>query len=163
MPAVLVDLASSSSTGVVRNILEYETEIVGEPPGLGTEYIAVASAMAQIGHVYRDGDFVDPTPAQTTPPSVPQVISDRQFFQVLAMRGAISEQEAIAAVATGTIPAAMEMFVESLPQEQQFPARMLLQGAIEFRRAHPLVKTFGAGMGWSKADIDQLWRDGSAL
>lgn len=97
------------------------------------------------------------------PPPVPPVISDRQFFQGLAINGTITQQEALDAVMTGTIPAALETFVTQMPAEDQFPARMLLSGAIEFHRDHPLVSAVGAAFAWTDTDIDDFWRFCEAL
>jgi hypothetical protein len=96
-------------------------------------------------------------------PPVPPVISDRQFFQQLAIEGRVTETEALAAVATGTIPADMEALVQQLPAGSQFGARMLLSGATQFERAHPLTGTLGQMYGMDEAELDQFWRDGSAL
>ena len=50
--------------------------------------------------------------------AVPAIVSDRQFFQQLALMGIISEKEALAAVGPGTLPAALAAMIESLPPEQ---------------------------------------------
>lgn len=94
---------------------------------------------------------------------VPPVISDRQFFQQLAMAGLITEAEALAAVQTGTLPAAILTYIDRLPVEQRFPAKMLLTGATQFERANPLVDAFGAMYGMDKEQIDDLWRVAAAL
>jgi hypothetical protein len=93
----------------------------------------------------------------------PETISDRQFFQGLAIRGLINEDEAIAAVSSGSIPSAMLAFIAALPAEQQFSARMLLAGAVEFQRSHPLTEAFGAMQGLSSDQLDELWRYCSGL
>lgn len=90
-------------------------------------------------------------------------ISDRQFFQQLALSGIISEAEAEAAVATGTIPAAMLALVDALPSEQRFGARMMLKGAVEFRRDHPLTNALAAMYGWSNEQVDALFEAAAAL
>lgn len=94
---------------------------------------------------------------------VPEEISDRQFFQQLVVLKLITQDEALAAVMTGALPAAMEDFIAALPAEQQFPARMLLSGATGFRRSHPLTAQFGALQNMSAGDIDTLWRNAFAL
>jgi len=94
---------------------------------------------------------------------VPKAISDRQFFHALAKRSIISEAEAEAAVATGEIPAAMQAIVDALPADQRFDTRMILRGAVEFRRSHPLVAAFGAALGWSEAQIDDLFTFAGSL
>src|SRR4051812_23428952 len=69
-----------------------------------------------------------PAPAQVElQPVIPETISDRQFYQQLAVQGIISQDDALAAVCVGTIPAAIQNFITSLPDAaQQFNAKMLL-------------------------------------
>lgn len=88
---------------------------------------------------------------------IPEVISDRQFFQQLAVQGVITEDEALAAVGPGTLPDALIGLVKQLPQEQQFPANMLLKGAVQFHRNHPMVSVIGQAFGWKDSQIDALW------
>lgn len=103
-------------------------------------------------------------PPPPPPPAVPKVISDRQFFQLLAMRGIITEAEALAAVGPGVIPAQMQAFIAQLPgDDERFAATMLLTGATQFERAHPLVPVFAQLFGWSDADLDQFWIEAGAL
>ena len=98
-----------------------------------------------------------PAPPVETPELVPEIISDRQFFQQLAIAGMITDTEALAAVKTGDIPAAMETFIDSLAEGDQFSARMVLCGATQFSRNHPLVEQFGAANGMTDDQIDALW------
>ncbi len=100
------------------------------------------------------------TPRRT---DVPETISDRQFFQQLAVAGLITEDEAIDAVATGAVPVAMQAVIDSLPADQKFAALMLLRGAISFERHHPLVAVFASAMGMTDAETDDLWVAASAL
>jgi hypothetical protein len=99
--------------------------------------------------------------ADTTP--VPPVISDRQFFQQLAIDTEITEQEALDAVMTGVIPARLETALGTLPTAQQFSARMALSGSTEFRRAHPMTNLLQAALGWTKQQTDDLWRKASLI
>ena len=92
---------------------------------------------------------------------VPQVISDRQFFQLLANRGIITAEEALAAVGPGIIPAQLEIFVGLLPEQDRFAARMVLSGATEFDRTHPLVQVFGHLFSWTPQDIDDFCTEAS--
>jgi hypothetical protein len=104
------------------------------------------------------------TVEQMQAPPVPRLISDRQFFQALALQGAITQEEALAAVRTGAIPAAMQTFIDAIPdQQQQFGATMLLSGAVEFDRNHPLVESFRQAMGWTVQQTNDLWRLAAAL
>lgn len=99
-----------------------------------------------------------------TPPSVPEIISDRQFFHGLAATAVITKQEALDAVKTGTIPAALQAFVDGIQDaDAKFSAEMLLSGAVEFHRSHPLVAQVGAAQGKTDAEIDDFWRMCAAL
>ena len=90
-------------------------------------------------------------------------ISDRQFFQALALAGTITQDEALAAVMTGTLPARIEAAVAGLPADQQFAARMLLSGATTFERGHPMAARLGAALGYDAAALDALWRQAATL
>jgi hypothetical protein len=97
------------------------------------------------------------------PPFEPHSITDRQFFQQLAIQNMVTQAEALAAVATGTIPTAMQAFVNQLPEDQRFDATMKISGAREFLRSDPLVAAFGQMQGMTSADIDALWVAASVL
>jgi len=94
---------------------------------------------------------------------VPDVISDRQFFQQLAVLGIITTDEALAAVGPGDIPAALDALIAQLPPDKQFAARMLLSGATQFDRKHPLVAVFASAFEWNADQIDAFWTAASAL
>jgi hypothetical protein len=96
-------------------------------------------------------------------PASPLVVSDRQFFQVLAQAGAITPDEALAAVMTGTLPGRIEAAVAGLPEAERFAARMLLSGATTFERGHPMVARLGAALGYDAAALDALWRQAASL
>ena len=94
---------------------------------------------------------------------VPEEISDRQFFQQLAVDAEITEEEAEDAVASGTVPAALLAVVNQLPADQRFAARMFLKGATVFKRSHPMTAVIAAAKGWSSSRVDALWTNASAL
>ena len=95
---------------------------------------------------------------------VPETISDRQFYQRLAQLGFISADEALAAVGPGAIPAALLSLVDGLSDgEERFAAKMLLTGATQFSRSHPLVAAFGSAFGWTPQELDEFWTSASAL
>lgn len=105
-----------------------------------------------------------PNPYVPPPPPVPQFISDRQFFQQAAVDGLITQDEALAAVATGTIPASLQTIVDGITDPaQQFAAKMLLSGATVFERNHALTETVGAAFGWTSQQIDTFFQQASAL
>lgn len=87
----------------------------------------------------------------------PGTITDRQFFQQLAVMGKITSAEAISYVSTGAIPASMEVLINQLPVDQQFTARMQIIGETMFHRNNPLVKELGTAYGFTSADLDALW------
>ena len=105
----------------------------------------------------------DAEPTPEPEPYVPETISDRQFFQALAIRELITKAEALAAVSTGTLPAAMEAMLAGMSDDEEFAARMLLQGATTFKRSHPLTQAFGSGFGMTPEQIDELWIEADAL
>lgn len=107
-----------------------------------------------------EGHMLDPV-VPSNP--VPGAISDRQFFQQLAVLGLISQVEALAAVKTGDIPVALQQIVDGLPPGQQFEATMIISGATTFRRGHPLTVAVGAAYGWTADQIDALFRAAAEL
>lgn len=95
---------------------------------------------------------------------IPQVISDRQFFQQAALENIITKDEALAAVKTGVIPTVLQTFVDSIEDESQnFAAKMLLSGATEFSRYHPLTETIRTHLGWTTEQIDHFFIDAAKL
>jgi hypothetical protein len=149
-----------------------EAPIIGEEPNpdsaIPIEAIELTQAQAdeifsfQGLRKFIDGKVVvyePPTPKE----SVPQTISDRQFFQQLAVMRLITEEEALAYVQSGTLPPAFLSFINQLPANQRFDARMKLTGANSFHRDNPLVNAFAGMYGMASADVDNLWRAASTL
>jgi hypothetical protein len=100
--------------------------------------------------------------APATP--VPQVISDRQFAQALAMNAIITQNEAIAWVSNGTIPAPLQAIVDAIPDANaRFSATMLLAGAVEFYRDHPLVSVVRDARGMTDSEVDAIFIQAGAL
>lgn len=131
------------------------TAAAGDPE----EHGRLIYARAIAGDFGAIAPYVAP-PAEPEP--VPDEISNRQFWQLCAIRSLITEAEAEAALG-GTIPAAMQAMVDQLPPEQRFAARMHLKGSTVYRRSHSFTLAFGVFMGWTSAQIDQFWRDASVL
>ena len=94
---------------------------------------------------------------------VPETLSRRQFFQQAAIDGLITQDEALAAVTTGTIPPPMQEYVDSLPVEEQFNAKMLFGGAQAFERNAEITSDFGNAKGMTAEEIDQFFIDGAQL
>jgi len=119
-----------------------------------------------IGDLYdaETGQFTRPEPEIVEPVVfVPETLSYRQFFQQLAVMSIITENEAVQAVSVRTLPEVFESFIASLPNEQQFNARMLLTGSNEFNRSHPLTATFGEMLNYDSEAIDSIWINGAQL
>ena len=104
---------------------------------------------------------------QENPPEVVSgvvsTISDRQFFQGLAIQGEITQAEALAAVKTGDLPQRLEDYIAQLPAEDQFAAQMLLSGATTFQRNHPMVALIGDMIEMTSAELDTFWNFCSTL
>ena len=113
--------------------------------------------------VVASREFADPPDVDPALPAPLIPLSRRQFYQALALANYITEAEALAAMA-GVIPAPLNTAIDALsdPQER-FTARMLLAGAAEFRRDHPLVEIIGAEHGQSSAQIDGLFASAAML
>lgn len=95
--------------------------------------------------------------------NVPQTISDRQFFQQLAIAKVISQEEALAAVKTGDIPAALSGFIAALDDSARFNAEMLLSGATVFQRNHPLTNAVAMAQGMTADQVDEFFRQAAKL
>ena len=96
-----------------------------------------------------------------SPMSITRTITRDQFYQQLAAQNEITQDEAFAAL-TGTIPPEMMIFVNGLPADQQFNAKMKLTRPA-FSRGDPFVATFGQAKGWTSDQIDALWSAAAEL
>lgn len=96
------------------------------------------------------------------PPPVPQSISDRQFFQQLAVAEIITQEQALASNAA-VIPAPLLAIIDQMAADQQFAAKMLISGATVFERNHPMTEAIGAAYGWSSDQIDAFFTAAAAL
>lgn len=88
---------------------------------------------------------------------VPGMISDRQFFQQLAVQNVITPAEALDAVKTGAIPTALQALIDQMPEGQRFAAEMLVSGATTFMRDHPMTIAIGNAYGWTSGQVDALF------
>ena len=103
-----------------------------------------------------------PDPYVPPPEPVPAEISDRQFFQQLAVAGLITEEQALAANAA-VIPSPLLAIIGQMPSGDQFAAKMLVSGATVFQRNHPMTEAIGAAQGWTAAQIDDFFRAAALL
>lgn len=93
----------------------------------------------------------------------PKTISDRQFAQQAASQGLITQDEALAWVGPGTIPATLLALVDELPAEQQFAAKIMLTGATSFDIDNPVTEQLIAAFGWTDAQRDAFWTAAAKL
>lgn len=106
----------------------------------------------------------EPSPEPPAPPPVPDEISDRQFAHQLAKAAIISQAEALAFVRTGTIPNALQMIVDVMPDDEaRFDAQMFLSGAVVFKRSHPLTAAIGTAYGFSPDQMDDFFHSAASL
>lgn len=105
-----------------------------------------------------DEEFADIMAADLAaqPPVIPEVISDRQFFQQLAIQEVITEEEALAANGA-VIPDALMTLINALPSDDRFAAKMLISGATVFQRHHPLTISLGDAYDWTSEQIDDFF------
>ncbi len=96
------------------------------------------------------------------PAPVPSSISDRQFFQQLAIAGIITEDQALASNAA-VIPAPLLAIISSMPADQQFNAKMIISGATTYERSNPLTIEIGSAYGMSSDQIDEFFRAAAGL
>ncbi|WP_457492065.1 hypothetical protein [Tardiphaga sp. P5_C7] len=96
------------------------------------------------------------------PLPVPASISDRQFFQQLAVAGIISEDEALASNAA-VIPAPLLALIEQMPAAQRFGVKMLVSGATTFERENNVTIAIGQAYGMTSDQIDQFFTAAAAL
>jgi hypothetical protein len=131
----------------------------GQCPGIPSLLVlpAVQVCAPSLGVDY-DGHVLEAWEMEEPPPSVPEEISDRQFFQQAAVQGIITQAEALAAVQTGTIPSALQTIVDGIVDaNERFAAQMILSGATAFRRSHPLTASLGAAFSWTPEQIDAFF------
>lgn len=144
-----------------QNICIAVSDLSGEIDAPNMIPLAEETADDVIGHRYETGQWIE-VPQE---PQLAQIddISDRQFFQALAVLGEISETEALDAVGPGIIPPAMDTLIDQLPQDQRFPARMLIRGATRYERQHPIADLIRSLYGWTIEQADDFWRFAATL
>jgi hypothetical protein len=96
-------------------------------------------------------------------PAVPATLSDRQFFQALAIKKIITEKEALAAVGVGTIPTILSAVVDAMPAKDKFAGTMFLTGTTVFHRDHVVITALQNNLKWTSEQMDDLWRSAGVL
>jgi hypothetical protein len=106
--------------------------------------------------------YVPPEPPPVVEP-VPFSISRLQLILGMTQAGLISASEGVAAAAGMAIPAAVEAVFATLPNGQGTTARIRWNAMTDVERANPLVAAVAAAAGKTSAEMDQYFRDWSAL
>lgn len=122
----------------------------------GEVILPEGATIAEIAAAFPNYAAGDPT----TP--VPQSISDRQFFQQLAVQGIISQDQALASNAA-IIPPPLLAIINAMPADQQFSVKMIVSGATVYNRMDPLTIAIGTAYGWTGAQIDAFFTAAAAL
>jgi hypothetical protein len=123
-------------------------------PGLAND---IAAANARVAELEAEVTALKAAVPAPPPQEAVHSISDRQFAQGLAARKLITETEALAWVRDGTLPAAIAAYVEALPEDQRFAAKMVLCGAVEFRFSSPHVAAFASAVGMDDVALREFW------
>lgn len=131
-------------------------------PGAAVVVPEIDGHPMSIGGIYKDGIYTPPPGPTPLPEMVPQSISDRQFFQQLAVLGIITQDDALASNAA-VIPPPLLTIINEMPADKQFNAKMVISGATVFERNNPLTIDIGTAYGWTSAQIDDFFRAAAAL
>lgn len=108
-----------------------------------------------------DGAVIEPWEPEPEP--VPAEISPSQLFIGLVAAGMITEDEAMAAAKSGTVPPAIDALFSELPASDALAARVRWARMTTVERDNPLVAALGAANGLSDQDIDDAFRAWSKL
>jgi len=130
--------------------------------GRSVMWVPTDPANRDYADILENNITVEPYAAPPAP--VPTSVSDRQFAQALAERGIITWDMAEAWASRGDIPTPFLQVLSMIPDEMTVRrARMFLSSAQTYERHHPMSTFLGSQMGWSEADLDDLWRSASEL
>lgn len=145
------------ANGVVANNVLLDDGAVWQPPD-GFSVVANDAHAYQTGGTLIDGVYTAPVVENLPPPLsvTPQTISDRQFFQQLAILGIITQDDALASNAA-VIPPPLLAIINAMPMDQQFNAKMIISGATVFERYNPLTVAIGTAYGWTEDQIDAFF------
>lgn len=150
------DKGSPAADGWTDDTYRLETILEADPVPPGKLVVSTSIQMVNGHPQYVDlvEDFVAP---------VPEIISRRQFYEQLEIDGLISQAEALAAMKTGTLPAALQAIVDGMADaDAKYDAEMKLVGATDFFRSSSLVMVFAIVIGWDEARVDKFWIDAEA-
>jgi hypothetical protein len=154
----MTTIAIVDENGAIVNRVEVDADSEWSPPEGCT---TVDGSTFNIGGTYINGVYTPP-PQPAAPPAPIPTISDRQFFQQLAIEGIISQDEALASNAA-VIPAPLLNIINAMPADQQFAAKMIVSGATTFERGNPMTIAIGTAYGMTSDQIDAFFRAAASL
>lgn len=99
----------------------------------------------------------DPEAPPEDPRAAIPPLTRRQVFIALHRLGLISATEAVAAAATGTVPAALEPMFAALPEPDQTDARVTFAAFQMAYRLDPMTAMIASAAGMTEAQIDAIW------
>jgi hypothetical protein len=103
------------------------------------------------------------TPEQVPEPSPEDIraaippLTRRQLFIALHRLGLITASEAVAAAATGVVPAALEPMFAALPEPDQTDARVTFAAFQMAYRLDPMTAMIAAAVAMTDDQIDAIW------
>jgi hypothetical protein len=127
----------------------------------GTTSVLETTTVYEIGGTYIAGVYTPPPPPPLNPPPSVGQITSRQFWTQLAVDGLISENEAVDAL-RGDIPNAIKQYINGLPANQRFVARMFFE-ATTFERDKRAISDTKACFSLTQAAIDLFFQHAAAL
>lgn len=90
-------------------------------------------------------------------------LTRRQVFIALHRLGLITAPEAVAAAATGVVPAALEPAFAALPEPDQTDARVTFAAFQMAYRLDPMTEMIAAASGMTDEEIDAIWTGFAAV
>jgi hypothetical protein len=87
-------------------------------------------------------------------------VTRRQFYQQCAVEGWTTQDSALAAIQSNTIPPEIESVINSMTDpNQQFQAKMAICGALQYDRYDPLLIEIANALGKTSEEVDNLFRN----
>lgn len=90
-------------------------------------------------------------------------LTRRQVFIALHRLGLLTAAEAVAAAATGEVPAALEPMFAALPEPEQTDARVTFAAFQMAYRLDPMTAMIAAASGMTDEQIDAVWTGFAAV
>lgn len=110
---------------------------------------------------YAPPPVPEPTPEELRAAIPP--LTRRQVFIALHRLGLITADEAVAAAATGAVPAALEPVFAALPEPDQTDARVTFAAFQMAYRLDPMTAMIAAAAGMADEQIDAIWTGFAAV